>query len=49
MLKSEVDSGVKTGRIFEIGVRLLDIRKAHKCSAITLFDITKIGDDKFRG
>ena len=30
MPKSEGDSGVKTGWIFEIGVRLLDIQKAHK-------------------
>ena len=30
MSKSEGDSGVKTGWILKIGVRLLDIRKAHK-------------------
>ena len=30
MPKSEGDSGVKTALIYKIGVRLLDIRKAHK-------------------
>ena len=37
MSKSEGDSGVKTGWIFQIGVRLLDIRKAHK-KHINTFD-----------
>ena len=37
---------MKPGQIFKIVVRLLDIRKAHECSAITFFDITNIGDAK---
>ena len=48
MPKSEGDLGVKLGKILEIAVRLLDIRKVHKCSAITFFDIAKIGDAKSR-
>ena len=36
MSKSEGDSGVKTGWIIEIGVRLLDVRKSHKKHIIIL-------------
>ena len=49
MPKSEGDSGVEIGNFLKIAVRLLEIRKAHKCSAITFFDIAKIGDGKIRG
>ena len=49
MPKPESDLGVKPGLNFKIAVRFLDIREAHKFSAITFFDITKTGDAKSRG
>ena len=49
MPKSEADLGVASGKLFKIGVRLLDFRKAHKCNAIKFSDIVKTGDAKTRG
>ena len=48
MPESEGDATVKTGYIFQIANRLLDILEAHKCSAITLLAIAKIVDAKIR-
>ena len=48
MPKPEGDSSAKPGQILKIAIRFLDIREAHKCGAITFFDITQIGDAKIR-